>query len=142
MIKAITRSGKGFIVFSGCIALALAAATQATFAAASVSAGAPGQAGGADKPAGALRLAMAGIGVMRPIPWQETPFSKGYLTLLYDFLVGANADGSISTANGAAQKWEMAPDGMTWTPRRSPSPPSPHGCARLSKRSRWQIRTS
>jgi peptide/nickel transport system substrate-binding protein len=69
----------------------------------------------AEKPSGELRLAMAGIGVMRPIPWQETPFSKGYLTLLYDFLVGANADGSLSTANGAAERWQMSPDGMTWT---------------------------
>ncbi|HXH10062.1 MAG TPA: ABC transporter substrate-binding protein [Alphaproteobacteria bacterium] len=69
----------------------------------------------AEKPTGELRLAMAGIGVMRPIPWQETPFSKGYLTLLYDFLVGTNADGSLSTANGVAERWEVSPDGMTWT---------------------------
>jgi peptide/nickel transport system substrate-binding protein len=115
MLKTINRSGRGFILFSGIIAVALAVLTPATFTADSVSAGTPGQAGGANKPAGELRLAMAGIGVMRPIPWQETPFSKGYLTLLYDFLVGANADGSISTANGAAEKWEMSPDGMTWT---------------------------
>jgi peptide/nickel transport system substrate-binding protein len=67
------------------------------------------------KPSGELRIAMAGIGVMRPIPWQETPFSKGYFTLLYDFLIGANADGSMSTANGVAEKWAMSGDGMTWT---------------------------
>jgi peptide/nickel transport system substrate-binding protein len=29
--------------------------------------------------------------------------------------VGANADGTLSTANGAAEKWEMSPDGLTWT---------------------------
>jgi peptide/nickel transport system substrate-binding protein len=69
----------------------------------------------AAKPTGELRVAMAGIGVMRPITWQETPFSKGYLTLLYDFLVGANADGSLSTANGVAEKWEVSPDGTSWT---------------------------
>jgi peptide/nickel transport system substrate-binding protein len=74
-----------------------------------------GAAPAAAKPTGELRIAMAGIGVMRPIPWQETPFSKGYLTLLYDFLVGANADGSLSTANGVAEKWEVSADGMTWT---------------------------
>ena len=78
-------------------------------------AGTTAPASGAAKPSGELRLAMAGIGVMRPIPWQETPFSKGYFTLLYDFLVGANADGSMSAANGAAEKWEMSGDGMTWT---------------------------
>jgi ABC-type transport system substrate-binding protein len=58
---------------------------------------------------------MAGIGIMRPVPWQETPFSKGYFTLLYDFLMGANVDGSMSAANGATEKWEMSPDDMTWT---------------------------
>jgi peptide/nickel transport system substrate-binding protein len=95
--------------------LGVAVLTQATLTADIVSAGTPGQVGGADKPAGELRMAMAGIGVMRPIPWQETPFAKGYFTLLYDFLVGANADGSMSMANGAAEKWEMSPDGMTWS---------------------------
>jgi peptide/nickel transport system substrate-binding protein len=74
-----------------------------------------GAAPATEKPSGELRVAMAGIGVMRPIPWQETPFSKGYLTLLYDFLVGTNADGSLSTANGAAERWEVSPDGKTWT---------------------------
>jgi peptide/nickel transport system substrate-binding protein len=69
----------------------------------------------ASKPTGELRLAMAGIGNMRPIPWQETAFAKGYMTLLYDFLVGVNPDGSLSTANGVAERWEMAPDGRTWT---------------------------
>lgn len=67
------------------------------------------------RPTGELRLAMSGIGFMRPIPWQETTFGKGYMTLLYDFLVGANPDGSLSTANGAAERWELSPDGLTWT---------------------------
>jgi peptide/nickel transport system substrate-binding protein len=92
-------------------AMLVAILCQASVMPASVSAGAAGP----EKPTGELRIAMAGIGVMRPIPWQETPFSKGYLTLMYDFLVGANPDGSLSTANGAAEKWEMSPDGMTWT---------------------------
>jgi peptide/nickel transport system substrate-binding protein len=74
-----------------------------------------GAASAAAKPMGELRIAMAGIGVMRPIPWQETPFSKGYLTLLYDFLVGANPDGTLSMANGVAEKWELSADGKTWT---------------------------
>ena len=117
MMTDINRAGGWFTAFSGFMAFVLVGAvlTRAAFIADSVSAGTPGQAGGADKPAGELRLAMAGIGVMRPIPWQETPFAKGYFTLLYDFLVGANADGSTSTDNGAAEKWDMSPDGMTWT---------------------------
>jgi peptide/nickel transport system substrate-binding protein len=69
----------------------------------------------ASKPAGELRLAMAGIGNMRPAPWLESAFGKGYITLLYDFLVGTNPDGSLSTENGVAEKWEMSPDGRTWT---------------------------
>ena len=69
----------------------------------------------ASKPTGELRLAMAGIGTMRPAPWLETAFGKGYMTLLYDFLVGTNADGSLSTENGVAERWEMSADGRTWT---------------------------
>ena len=101
----------GLIALLRPLAVVLAVAMGATPAVA----GTPAPAASDAKPAGELRLAMAGIGVMRPIPWQETPFSKGYFTLLYDFLIGANADGSMSTANGVAEKWEMSPDGMTWT---------------------------
>src|SRR5919109_4308840 len=99
---------------SGLIALLtpLAVAVAVTVGAVSAVAGTPAPVTSAAKPAGELRLAMAGIGVMRPIPWQETPFAKGYFTLLYDFLVGANADGSMSTANGAAERWEVSADGM------------------------------
>ena len=82
----------------------LAIAATMMVGAALAAAGTSEPATSAAKPSGELRLAMAGIGVMRPIPWQETPFSKGYFTLLYDFLVGANADGSMSTTNGAAEK--------------------------------------
>lgn len=67
------------------------------------------------KPTGELRLAMAGLGNMRPIPAQDSVFAKGYITLLYDYIVGANADGSLSAANGVAERWEMAADGKTWT---------------------------
>lgn len=67
------------------------------------------------RPTGDLRLAMAGIGNMRPIPWQETAFGKGYMVLLYDFLVGGNPDGSTSAENGVAERWEMSPDARTWT---------------------------
>jgi peptide/nickel transport system substrate-binding protein len=117
MMRHLNRWGRRLAASLGVIALALVVAVlmQAGFTPAYVSAGTAGQSVGTDKPTGELRIAMAGIGVMRPIPWQETPFSKGYLTLLYDFLVGANPDGSLSTANGAAEKWEMSPDGTTWT---------------------------
>lgn len=67
------------------------------------------------KPAGDLRLAMPGIGNMRPMPWHESAFGKGYLVLLYDFLVGGKADGSPAAENGVAERWEMSPDARTWT---------------------------
>lgn len=69
----------------------------------------------AAKPTGELRFAMAGIGNMRPIPWQETVFGKGYMVLLYDFLVGGKADGTPSADNGVAERWEMSEDAKTWT---------------------------
>jgi peptide/nickel transport system substrate-binding protein len=68
-----------------------------------------------DQPTGELRLAMPGIGNMRPAPWMESAFGKGYLTLLYDFLVGVHPDGSLSADNGVAERWDMSEDGKTWT---------------------------
>lgn len=67
------------------------------------------------KPTGELRLAVAGMGNMRPAPWQETIFGKGYMVLLYDFLVGGKADGTPSADNGMAERWEMSADAKTWT---------------------------
>lgn len=113
-VQTLAQRGRRVTTSSGTIGLMLATALMV------MAVGWPGAlfAGAAaspEKPSGELRIAMAGIGVMRPIPWQETPFGKGYLTLLYDFLVGTNPDGSLSTANGVAEKWEVSPDGTTWT---------------------------
>ena len=44
------------------------------------------------------------------------------MTLLYDFLVGTNADGSLSTENGVAERWEMSADDV----------PGLFGCAEAS----------
>ena len=97
------------VVLAGYLALAVVAGLLPPWVTGTAAADAAG------KPTGELRLAMAGIGNMRPAPWQETAFGKGYMTLLYDFLVGTNADGSLSTANGVAERWEMSADGRTWT---------------------------
>ncbi len=67
------------------------------------------------KPSGELRLAVAGMGNMRPAPWQETIFGKGYMVLLFDFLVGGKADGTPWADNGVAERWEMSADAKTWT---------------------------
>jgi peptide/nickel transport system substrate-binding protein len=95
---------------AGCLVLAVAVQLSGLWVSRSVAADSD-----ASKPTGELRLAMAGIGNMRPAPWQETAFGKGYLTLLYDFLVGTNPDGSLSAHNGVAEGWEMSADGRTWT---------------------------
>lgn len=103
------RAGLTVAVLIAIIVLQAVFTSGGAFAATST----PGAEGAS--PTGELRLAMSGIGFMRPVPWQETTFGKGYITLLYDFLVGANPDGSLSTANGAAERWELSPDGLTWT---------------------------
>ncbi|MGH8057416.1 MAG: ABC transporter substrate-binding protein, partial [Candidatus Entotheonellia bacterium] len=106
---------KELLVVPTAVLAMLAVAAMSVVEPHAVCAGAPSAAQTSAKPTGDLRIAMAGIGIMRPIPWQETAFGKGYLTLLFDFLVGANPDGSLSAKNGAAEKWEVSPDGKTWT---------------------------
>jgi peptide/nickel transport system substrate-binding protein len=69
----------------------------------------------AAKPTGELRIAVSELGNERPSPWREMAFGKDYIPLLYDALVGSNDDGSLSTERGVAKKWEMTPDGLTWT---------------------------
>lgn len=105
----IRRPRQGRALLSGCLVLAAVVTLSLRWALPVIAADT------AVKPSGDLRLAMAGIGNMRPIPWQETAFGKGYMVLLYDFLVGGNADGSPSAANGVAERWEMSPDARTWT---------------------------
>jgi hypothetical protein len=72
IIQGLNRWGRRLAAFSGVIALAVVVAVlmQASFIPAHVSAGIAGQSVGTAKPTGELRIAMAGIGVMRPIPWQ------------------------------------------------------------------------
>jgi len=41
--------------------------------------------------------------------------NKRYLTLLFDSLVGHIIEGQLSEETGIAYKWEMTPDGKTWT---------------------------
>ncbi len=50
-----------------------------------------------------------------PIPILEQATANDWMQLLYDNLVGRTPDGELSFELGLANKWEMTPDGRTWT---------------------------
>ncbi|MCZ6873775.1 MAG: ABC transporter substrate-binding protein, partial [bacterium] len=62
-----------------------------------------------------LIIALPDFGNQVPVPWQEFAFGKSYMRLIYTALVGTTDAGKLSADLGAAKKWEMAPDGKTWT---------------------------
>lgn len=62
-----------------------------------------------------LVIALPDFGNQVPVPWQEFAFGKSYMRLIYTALVGTTDAGDLSPKFGAAKKWEMAPDGRTWT---------------------------
>lgn len=66
-------------------------------------------------PQGQLVIALPDFGNQVPVPWQEFAFGKSYMRLIYTALVGITDDGKLSPDSGAATKWEMSPDGKTWT---------------------------
>ncbi|ETW92829.1 MAG: hypothetical protein ETSY1_41930, partial [Candidatus Entotheonella factor] len=74
-----------------------------------------GVSGGMAAPEGQLVIALPDFGNQVPVPWQEFAFGKSYMRLIYTALVGTTDDGKLSPDSGAATKWEMAPDGLTWT---------------------------
>jgi peptide/nickel transport system substrate-binding protein len=100
---------KGILMQLGLVTLALLAVP------ALLRAGVPSQA--PVKPTGELRIAFAFLGAQRFIPWAE-PASGGvkqYQILVYDYLVGCTDDGQLSSEGGIAQKWQEAPDQLSWT---------------------------
>jgi peptide/nickel transport system substrate-binding protein len=66
-------------------------------------------------PAGELTIVSYMIGNQVPLPWEEATHANDWIKLLYDPLVGTTPDASCSTEMGLAEKWEMSPDGLTWT---------------------------
>lgn len=66
-------------------------------------------------PQGQLVIALPDFGNQVPVPWQEFAFGKSYMRLIYTALVGTTDAGELSPDSGAAKKWEMTPDGRTWT---------------------------
>jgi peptide/nickel transport system substrate-binding protein len=84
---------------------------------ASGEAGAPTAGSAAAKPTGELRIASAFLGAQRLIPWAEVASGgiKQPLLLIYDTLVGCTDDGQLSAESGIAERWEEAPDKLSWT---------------------------
>ncbi len=66
-------------------------------------------------PTGELVMAVEMFGNDIPLPRHEQAHGNDYMNLLYDPFIGTTPDGQLSTEMGVARKWEMTPDGLTWT---------------------------
>ncbi len=66
-------------------------------------------------PTGEVKTAAAMFGTQIPIPRLELGHGNDWMLLLYDHLVGCIPEGKLSADLGLAHKWEMSPDGLTWT---------------------------
>ncbi len=73
------------------------------------------QQGIAAPPTGEVKTAAPMLGNQIPIPYLETSHGNDYIQLLYDSLVCCTPDGKFSTELSLANKWEMNPDGLSWT---------------------------
>ncbi len=62
-----------------------------------------------------LTVALSGLAQETLDPPVAGHFNKYYLSLLYDYLVGTTADGTLSTKTGLATKWENSADHKRWT---------------------------
>jgi ABC-type transport system substrate-binding protein len=66
-------------------------------------------------PVGEVKTVASMIGNQNPIPYLEVIHANDWMQLLYDHLVGCTPEGKFSPDLGLANKWEMSPDGLTWT---------------------------
>ncbi len=66
-------------------------------------------------PTGEVKTVAPSFGNQNPIPYLEMSHSNDWMQLLYDHLVGCTPEGKFSPDWGLANKWEMSPDGLTWT---------------------------
>ncbi len=69
----------------------------------------------AASPTGEVRTVGGVFGNQIPIPYLEMAHANDWMDLLYDHLVGYTPDGKFSRDLGLANRWEMSPDGLTWT---------------------------
>ena len=66
-------------------------------------------------PGGEVKIVAPMYGNEVPIPFFESSHAKNWMQLFYDPLVGCTPDGKFSPDIGLANRWEMTPDGLTWT---------------------------
>ena len=70
---------------------------------------------GMAQPKDELTIVMSAWGSETLVPSSETGKGMDYMKLLYDPIFGSTPDGRLSREHGIAEKWEMSPDGLTWT---------------------------
>ncbi len=66
-------------------------------------------------PAGEVKTVAPLFGNGPNIPYLEVGPALDWMDLFYDSLVGSTPEGGLSPELGVAHKWEMSPDGLTWT---------------------------
>lgn len=66
-------------------------------------------------PSGEIKIMGPMMGNQVFLPRLELGHANDYMQMLYDPLVGTTPDGQLSAKDGIAWKWEMSPDGLTWT---------------------------
>jgi peptide/nickel transport system substrate-binding protein len=66
-------------------------------------------------PTGEVKIIAPSFGNAVGIPFLERGHALDWMDLFYDSLVGCTPEGKLSPDLGLANKWEMSPDGLTWT---------------------------
>jgi len=64
---------------------------------------------------GEVKTVAANFGNGVGIPYLDRGPALDWIGLLYDPLVACTPEGKLSPDLGLANKWEMSPDGLTWT---------------------------
>lgn len=104
----------GVLVLAACAAPAPAPATAPAPRAAS-GAVVPQPAARPAQPTGKLVVAVPSLENESVDPIKGSALSGLFQQILYDSLVGTDPEGKLDTSLGIANKWDMAPDGKTWT---------------------------
>ncbi len=66
-------------------------------------------------PTGEVKIVATQFGNEIPVPYLSMAIANDWMQLMYDHLVGCNAEGKFAPELGVATKWEMSRDGLTWT---------------------------